>query len=172
MIVERDMSLAYELWGLSAVVTKTGRRDLEQRLGRQKADIRAIEHGILRHLQTDKHTLAYLSRAMGVAPSSLVPVLDRLENKGLIRRNKDPKDRRRLPVTLTKEGEELLEQVPAVDDSSVLVSALRSLSKEQQQQLLLLLRSFVSALTNEPEETNEHPTFTQKTQLKDKGGSQ
>lgn len=134
----------------SAIVTKVARRDLESSLRRRGAGIRAIEHGVLRGLEGEGHTLASLGRAMMISPSSLLPVVDALESRGLLRRGKDPKDRRRLPLSLTREGEEMLAHTPAIDSDSILVEALESMSEERREQLLVSLRSFVSHLTDEP----------------------
>ena len=38
-------------------------------------------------------------------------VIDNLEKRGLVRRDKDPKDRRKLRVTLTPEGEAMIETI-------------------------------------------------------------
>jgi DNA-binding MarR family transcriptional regulator len=171
MATEAELSAAYEIWGLSAIVTKIARRDLEERLALREAGVRAVEHGVLRNLQEERRTLAYLSRAMGMAPSSLVPVIDGLEAKGLVGRGRDPKDRRSSPVSLTKEGEELLARTPAMDAGSVLVKGLGDMSEEQRQQLLLSLRSFVSHLTDEEKGPEGQAEATGQIRLQNQGGA-
>lgn len=141
--------LAGEVRTLCAIVTKVARRDLERLLDRRNTGIRAIEHGVLRNLQDEEVTLASLSRAMMMTPSSLVPVVDRLEDKGLLRRGKDPNDRRRSPLSLTGGGQELMARTPMMDNESIMVGALGSMSDEQREQLLAALRSLVGHLTDE-----------------------
>lgn len=141
--------LSDEVRALCALVTKVARRDLERLLERRDAGIRAIEHGVLRNLEGDGLTLASLSRAMMMTPSSLVPVVDKLEAKGLLRRGKDPNDRRRSPLALTGEAQELMAQTPAMDDDSVMVEALGSMSDGQREQLLASLRLLVDRLTDD-----------------------
>ncbi|MEV0093284.1 MarR family transcriptional regulator [Streptomyces sp. NPDC050738] len=51
-----------------------------------------------------------LATRMGVAPSLMVSLVDRLEALDAVRRVRDPKDRRRQVLTLTAEGRELLER--------------------------------------------------------------
>lgn len=144
---------ASEVRALCATITKIARLDLEEYLERHEAGIRAVEHGVLRHLEEKGRTLAHLSRAMMMAPSSLVPVVDGLEGKGLLERGKDPKDRRRSPLTLTGEGERLLARTPAMDGDSAMVRALGAMSERERGQLLRSLRSFAGCLMEEEDPT-------------------
>ena len=74
--------------------------------------VRLAEHGItfgqfqhLRHLwEGDGLSQAELSRRIGIERASSTSVLDGLERAGLIRRERDGGDRRRLIVFLTPEG--------------------------------------------------------------------
>src|SRR5579872_3717428 len=84
---------ANEIRGLCAVVTKIARIDLQESLDRHDARLSAIEHGVLRHLSMGASSMAEISRRMGTAPSTLVYVVDRLAERGLVRRSKDPADR-------------------------------------------------------------------------------
>lgn len=143
------VAAASEVRALSAVVTKVARRDLEERLGRGGVGVRAVEHGVLRHLADGDRTLAYLSRVMMLVPSTLVSVIDGLEEKGLLRRGTDPKDRRRSPLTLTGEGEELVARAAEMDGDGALVRALAAMGEERGRELLALMRSFVGHLTDE-----------------------
>jgi DNA-binding MarR family transcriptional regulator len=56
--------------------------------------------------------MAEISRLMGIAPSTLVYVVDGLTKKKLVKRGKDPKDRRREPLMLEKKGAELFAKFP------------------------------------------------------------
>jgi DNA-binding MarR family transcriptional regulator len=52
-----------------------------------------------------------LSRAIGFDTSTIGGVIDRLEKRGVMRRNASPDDRRVRLLTLTAEGEALLDEV-------------------------------------------------------------
>lgn len=61
-----------------------------------------------------------LSKAVGVHPSTLTQTLKRLEKKGYVFTNVDPKDSRKKQVALTKAGKRILESVRTqMDDWSI-----------------------------------------------------
>jgi len=49
---------------------------------------------------------------MRLDPSTVVGVVDRLAAKGMVTRNPDTSDRRRIPLVLTEKGTELLQSAP------------------------------------------------------------
>jgi DNA-binding MarR family transcriptional regulator len=48
-----------------------------------------------------------------LSPSTVIGILDRLETKGFIRRDRDPKDRRLVQISLTELGEVLARNAPS-----------------------------------------------------------
>ncbi len=83
------------------------------RLVRTQADVRLAADtptgaqgvGVLmRLLELDGLTQATLARVQRVEPSSMCRMIDRLERDGLVRRSRDPDDRRATRVHLTDAG--------------------------------------------------------------------
>ncbi len=53
----------------------------------------------------------HISRAVGVDPRNAVPIIDTLQRRGLLERRPDASDRRRHTVTLTSDGQLMIEQL-------------------------------------------------------------
>ena len=119
---------------------------MQSRLESYDSGISAIEHGVLGHLSRGIDSMAEIRRLMGVAPSTLVYVVDGLEEKKLVRRSKDPSDRRREPLLLEKRAADLFARIPKMDASSVLVKSLENMKKSRRRELVLLLNEFVEGL--------------------------
>ena len=91
--------------------------------------------------------MAEISRLMGVAPSTLVYVVDGLTKKKLVKRGRDLKDRRREPLLLEKRGAELFTKLPKLDAGSTLVRSLESMPVSRRRELLVLLNELLKGLT-------------------------
>jgi DNA-binding MarR family transcriptional regulator len=135
---------AMETYVLARLLVKSAKRDLERRLELCGVAVGALAYRVMRLLDGETSTLAELSRVLGIGAAALVPVVDALEAKGFVKRGRDPKDRRRTPLTLTPAGREVLAQVPAVDEDDSLVKGLGALGVEGSRQLLNLLRELVT----------------------------
>jgi len=140
------IAMADKVRFLCSVITKIARADLQERLDKQDSGISAIEHGVLRNLSRGVDSMAEMSRLMGVAPSTLVYVVDGLVKKKLVKRGKDPKDRRREPLLLKKRGTALFGQIPKMDASSVLVKSLEGMKDARRREFVALLEEFVEGL--------------------------
>ena len=67
-------------------------------------------------LTVEKYELVTVSALAGhihLSPSTVIGILDRLETKGFIRRERDPRDRRLVQVSLTEQGKVLASNAPS-----------------------------------------------------------
>jgi DNA-binding MarR family transcriptional regulator len=90
-----------------------------------------------------------LSRRVAIDDATMVRTLDRMERDGLVRRERDTRDRRRINVVLSERGRALRDRlVPCA--VAVNAAATRSLTAAERRQLLDLLRRMIAALEAEP----------------------
>lgn len=110
------------------------RRNFERRaraIGLTRAQWAAIAH-LLRNEGCNQSTLADL---LDVEPITLARLLDRMETKGWVRRQPDPKDRRARLVFLTEKAKPMLEQLAAFAADTRAV-AFAGFSPEEQERLI------------------------------------
>ena len=88
---------------------------------------------------------AAIARHIHVSASTMVGILDRLESKSLVQRQRDTSDRRKVYVSATDAGLSLVAQAPYPLQYS-LQNALRRLSERQQKQTATSLERLVRLL--------------------------
>jgi DNA-binding MarR family transcriptional regulator len=86
---------------------------------------------------------------MGIDPSTMVSLIDQLEDAGLAKRRPHPKDRRAREVAITPKGHRLLERGRRKADQ-VQDEVLQGLSTSERRQLLKLLRQALSTAPPQP----------------------
>jgi DNA-binding MarR family transcriptional regulator len=144
-----NRTLAREIQALVSIAAKLIRNSMDERLSAQNTGISGLQYGILQIIRQEKQTITEISRVQMLDPSTLVPAVDALERSELVRRTKDPKDRRRTPIEITDKGRELLAQIPVLDEDDVLVKGLLQMNDVRRKELLDLLRELVGHLTSE-----------------------
>jgi DNA-binding MarR family transcriptional regulator len=144
--------MTVEIRILAALLARISHRSFEGRFG--AADISGLQFGILRSLGHQSNTISELSRKFMLDPSTLVPVIDTLERKGLVARGKDPNDRRRIPVSLTDQGTNLINSVQLAHEDDVLYQCLDRWGRHKTRILLKLLREVVKHLPDGEEMLN------------------
>ena len=88
-------------------------------------------------------TVAGLARDLETDPAAMTRVLDRLEAKGLVARERSTTDRRVVQLALTPEGDKVAAQVPPVL-ADVLNGHLSDFTHDEWQLLLRLLRRMLA----------------------------
>jgi DNA-binding MarR family transcriptional regulator len=125
---------------LLAVLGRAASERLREALSR--SDLRPRQYQALGLLRQDgPRAQQALGEAMGVDPSILVTLLNPLEQQGLLTRRRDPADRRRHIVAITRAGEARFDEAEQIYDAAQeqLLSALGQDQRAQLQGLLLEL---------------------------------
>ncbi|HWQ53351.1 MAG TPA: helix-turn-helix domain-containing protein [Bryobacteraceae bacterium] len=93
----------------------------------QHAGIPAAQHGLLITLAAEDpeatQTVGDLARECHLRHHSVVGLLDRMEERGLVVRERMERDRRRVRVRLAPAGEQLLERLSAVHGAELRAAA-------------------------------------------------
>jgi DNA-binding MarR family transcriptional regulator len=111
-----------------------------------EAPITATQWGILLHiLEGNAKTAADLCRNLSCDTGSMTRMIDRLEEKGLVRRERSTEDRRVVNIVPTEAGRSLPQELlPTV--VKVLNHSLRGFSAEELEQFKGYLRRFANNL--------------------------
>jgi DNA-binding MarR family transcriptional regulator len=104
--------------------------------------------------QNESLSLSDLSERMYLHPSTITGVIDRLEKKGYVRRNRDQVDRRVIYVQLTTEGKRLAKRAPNPAQGKM-IYGLKNLKKKE----LKLIYDSVQKLVEITEAQNVKVTF-------------
>jgi DNA-binding MarR family transcriptional regulator len=112
--------------------------------------------GVLRRLgQFPGQSQRGLADALGMHPPRLVALIDELEDRGLVARDRDPDDRRNYAISLTGKGQRVLAKLSAVArEHEVAITA--ALDDDERAQLLALLRRLAEEQELAP---GVHPGF-------------
>lgn len=104
--------------------------------------------------QNENLSLSDLSKRMYLHPSTITGVMDRLEKKGYVKRNRDQVDRRVIYLQLTAEGKKLVKRAPNPVQGRM-IYGLRNLKKGE----LSLIYDSVKKLVEIMEAQNLKVTF-------------
>ena len=91
-------------------------------------------------------TLAGLAETLGTGPPATSAMVDRLARAGLVNRAQDPKDRRRIQLTVTREAEPMIGDVD-LDTARRLHAVLNGMTQSARRCLTDVLRDTAHGLT-------------------------
>lgn len=115
-------------------------RSLEARM--QELDLTGMQWGPLWLIARGADTVACCAREAAIDAGAMTRMLDRLEAKGLVARERSTQDRRVVNLKLTERGAEVSARIPYIL-ADVLNQHMRDFSAEDAEQLLSLLMRFV-----------------------------
>ncbi|MEH7883712.1 MarR family transcriptional regulator [Bacillus sp. JJ1609] len=108
--------------------------------GISKRQLNITEFSVLEVLfHKGRQTIQQIGSRILVSSSSMTYVIDKLEQRGLLRRSPCPDDRRVIHVTLTPEGTELMDEIMPKHHEMV-DSMFDSLSAEEAEDFIQLLK--------------------------------
>ncbi len=119
----------------------------------------AVRHGItspqliclLKILEAGELSLKALAREVYLSPSTIVGIVDRLETKGLVRRERSAKDRRLVQIKATEAGERLGKDAPSPLQDA-LARAMNELPAEEKAALASAFEHVVDLMENSDRE--------------------
>lgn len=102
-------------------------------------DVTPVQYGILACLwQQNGQAPSQIAANLNLDSSTITGILDRMENKGLLKRTPDPGDRRALKVVLTEAGSALQEPIDKII-SEANEEVMEGLSLSERETLKILL---------------------------------
>lgn len=137
---------AVEFRMLNAFIGKTAVQALAERFRAQGVSLGHLQFGVLQIVSDEPQGLTDLSRKLGLAPSTLVPTIDSLEERQLVVRQRDTADRRRVLIEVTRAGSDMLDTLLSVHEGDPLHSAITRLGEERTALLLDTLRELIGLL--------------------------
>lgn len=140
---------------LLVMLAKLTRQEYQDHLDSCGVGLSTLHLGVLRLLKHHPYTIKELSKHMLVEPASLVPVVDELERQSYAQRTTDPNDRRRTPLVLTQQGDELLSNLPYMSATSAFLKTLRAMGDDKMFDLLVRLRELATGMSGDPERIAE-----------------
>lgn len=133
-----DYQLCFPLYVCSKEIIKNYKKYLD------KFDLTYTQYIALLVMWEEKEiNVKTLGEKLYLDSGTLTPLLRKLEDKGLIKRNKLESDERNLIITLTKEGNELKDKV--IDIPSKVGSCV-NLNQEETQELYKLLYKIIKKI--------------------------
>ena len=145
-VVPPDLAGQVDLRVLSAIRRIIRSFDLYSRELAAKARITSPQLVcLLAVAERGKTTATIMGREVFLNPSTIVGILDRLEAKGLVRRERDENDRRVMFVNITEKGRQLARSAPSPLQDT-LTEALRALPGEEQIKIVESLERVVTLM--------------------------
>ena len=108
----------------------------------QLAEITLPQVTVLRALRDGPQTAGKLGDAIGLSPTSITRVIDRLERRGLVSRHRESEDRRVVEIHLEPAAERVLGETKVFRGSDIHL-AVESMTPEERLQLTTSLRRLV-----------------------------
>jgi len=127
-------------------LVKRAKADMERQFARAGILVTPFEFSVLAKLKHKPATLAEIAKVLGLKSPSVLPAVDSLERKLFLKRQADPKDRRKIRLTMTAKGEALFKSILKGHPDDILNRSFNSLPKRKRSELLSLLTELTDNL--------------------------
>ena len=112
----------------------------------KRSELPGASRAVLQHLSlTGPLTIGEMAKHLSRAQSVVSEIVEHLERSGLLERQRDPRDRRRVLVWLTDAGLSLLERAREVLSPELLERALSRMSSADRRALLHAMQALLDA---------------------------
>jgi len=111
----------------------------------KKAQLTLAQVRVLRRLAKQPQTLGEVGAELGVSPTSMTRLVDRLEERGLVQRRRDGEDRRCVTAALLPAGRALVADLPLLAGTPIWHAA-QGLAPRQKKRIAQAFNEFVSAV--------------------------
>ena len=148
---DQQRSRAIQIKALCTAFVKLVNHDIELNLRKAKIEINIGALIPLMIIQHTPITVQELSKRILVAPATLIPIIDDLEKKGLIRRQTQPLDRRKKLLCVTTKGLTLIMRILAINTNSKFSRIIDKLDETKATKLVQTLEEIVTALSDDKE---------------------
>ncbi len=108
----------------------------------QLAQITLTQLSVLRELRAGPQTAGKLGAAVGLSPTSITRLVDRLESRGLVSRRRESEDRRCVEIHLEPSAERLLGEIKVLRGSH-LQRAVDAMTRDERRRMTSGLRRLV-----------------------------
>jgi DNA-binding MarR family transcriptional regulator len=109
------------------------------------AELTLVQVRVMRRLARQPQALGQIGTELSLAPPSMTRLVDRLEERGLIQRQRDVDDRRKVVATLTDEGRQLLSAIPFLEGTALRVAVDR-MKPTDRERITAAMREFNAAV--------------------------
>lgn len=148
------INMGTEIKALVNLMTKLTKQSIDKRLKDASVNIGILSFSVLRILSCENQMISELGDKLILKSATLVPVIDSLEKKGLVKKTQDQKDRRCFTIAITPKGIEILKKVSLASHDELMIDMMEKIGKEDSERFLLILRKVIVALGGEHEIKN------------------
>jgi DNA-binding MarR family transcriptional regulator len=115
------------------------------------AELTLAQVRVMRRLARNPQSLSQLGAELALAPPSMTRLVDRLEARGLITRERDETDRRKVVAALTEEGRRLVSAIPFLEGTAIRM-AVERMTESQRDSIRSALDEFNAAVKQAEDE--------------------